>query len=220
MGSKFYLIGDIHGQFLKLEKLVSKIEPDIESDDIIIFLVDYIDRGPKSFKVIEFLLKFKSEYNAIFLIGNHEDMFLRFVSTGDHYNYMANGGMHTIRSYARNLKEFKIPESHKRFYNSLKLYYENDFFTAVHGGINPKVRDITDQRRSDIIWIREDFYRYNKRWDKTVIFGHTPTIYINNSKNVYIDDEKNIIGIDTNAMSEGFPLSCIMLPDRKIYQAY
>ena len=221
MSKNFYLIGDIHGQFSKLEKLISKIELDIESDDTIIFLGDYIDRGPKSFEVIEFLLKLKSENSTIFLIGNHEDMFLKFVSTGDnYYNYMANGGQHTIRSYIRNLKEFKIPESHKRFYNILKLYYENDFFIAVHGGINPKVRDIADQRRSDIIWIREDFYRYNKRWDKTVIFGHTPTIYINNSKNVYIDDERNIIGIDTNAMSEGFPLSCIRLPDRKIYQAY
>ncbi|MCL1865048.1 MAG: serine/threonine protein phosphatase [Spirochaetes bacterium] len=221
MSRKFYLVGDIHGQLSKLKKLISDIKSDIEPDDLIIFLGDYIDRGPESFEVIEFLLKLKSENNIICLIGNHEDMFLRFVSTGDNYNnYMANGGKHTIRSYSRNLKGFNIPESHKKFYNSLKLYYEDDLFIAVHAGISPKVRNITDQERVDLIWIREDFYRYNKRWDKTVIFGHTPTTYISNSKNVYIDNERNIIGIDTNAMSEGFPLSCIRLPDRKIYKAY
>jgi len=218
---KFYLIGDIHGQLSKLKNLISKIKPDLESNDLIIFLGDYLDRGPKSFEVIEFLLKLKSENNIVCLLGNHEDMFLRFVAIGDNYNnYMANGGRYTIKSYIKNIKEFKIPESHKRFYNSLKLYYESDSFLAVHAGINPKVRDIAAQDRNDLIWIRDDFYQYNKKWDKTVIFGHTPTIYINNSKDVYIDDERNIIGIDTNAMLEGFPLSCIRLPDRKIYQAY
>jgi len=217
----FYLIGDIHGMLSNLKSLISNIKEDIEPNDIIIFLGDYIDRGPKSFEVIEFLLKLKSENNIVCLRGNHEDMFLRFVSAGDNYdNYIANGGRYTIRSYMKNLKEFDIPESHKRFYNSLKLYYETDSFIAVHAGINPKVKNITNQKKGDLIWIREDFYRYDKRWDKTIIFGHTPTIYINNSKDVYIDDERNIIGIDTNAMSEGFPLSCIRMPDRKIYQAY
>ena len=229
MNKKFYLIGDIHGQLSKLKNLISKVQSDIESDDLIIFVGDYIDRGPRSFEVIEFLLKLKSEHNIVFLIGNHEDMFLRFVSRGDNYNnYMANGGEYTIKSYFKNLKEFKIPETHKKFYNSLKLYYESDLFIAVHAGINPKVKNITDQRRDDIIWIRESFYEYNKKWDKTIVFGHTPTMYINASKDVnknitkgvYIDDKRNIIGIDTNAMSEGFPLSCIRLPDRKIYQAY
>jgi serine/threonine protein phosphatase 1 len=218
---KFYLIGDIHGQLSKLEKLISVIKKNIETNDLIIFLGDYLDRGPKSFEVVEFLLKLKTENNIICLMGNHEDMFLRYVSIGDNYdNYMRNGGKYTIRSYSRNSNEFVIPETHKKFYNSLKLYYEDDLFIAVHAGINPKVRNIADQKRDDLIWIRENFYQYNKRWDKTIIFGHTPTVYINNSKNVYIDTERNIIGIDTNAMSEGFPLTCIRLPDREIYQAY
>ena len=218
---KFYLVGDIHGQLSKLENLFSKIEQDNEADDLIIFLGDYIDRGPQSFEVIEFLLKLNSGHNIVCLMGNHEDMFLRFVSVGDNYNnYMANGGKYTIKSYIRNNKDFKIPESHKKFYNSLKLYYEGESFIAVHAGINPRVKNITDQERDELIWIRKDFYQYDKKWDKTIVFGHTPTIYINKSKDVYIDNERNIIGIDTNAMSEGFPLSCIRLPDRKIYQAY
>jgi serine/threonine protein phosphatase 1 len=201
--------------------LISDIRPDIESDDLIIFLGDYLDRGPKSFEVIEFLLKLKSENNIVCLLGNHEDMFCRFISVGDNYNnYMAIGGRYTIKSYEKNLKEFIIPESHKGFYNSLKLYYETDSFIAVHAGLNPKVRNITEQTRRDLIWIREDFYSYNRRWEKTVIFGHTPTIFINKSRDVYIDNERNIIGIDTNAMSEGFPLTCIRMPDGKIYKAY
>jgi len=221
MSRKFYLIGDIHGHLSKLKNLILDIKSDIKPDDLIIFLGDYIDRGPKSFEVIEFLLKLKSENNIVCLLGNHEDMFCRFVSVGDNRNsYMANGGKYTLKSYRRNLKGFRIPESHKRFYNSLKLYYESDSFIAVHAGLNPRVSNITEQTRHDLIWIREDYYRYDRRWEKTVIFGHTPTIYINKSKDVYIDNERNIIGIDTNAMSEGFPLTCIRMPDGKIYKAY
>jgi len=221
MSRKFYLIGDIHGHLSKLENLILYIKSDITPDDLIIFLGDYIDRGPKSFEVIEFLLKLKSDYNIVCLMGNHEDMFCRFISVGDNVNrYMVNGGRYTIRSYERNLNEFKIPETHKQFYNSLKLYYESDSFIAVHAGMNPRVSNITEQNMHDLIWIREDYYKYNRRWDKTIIFGHTPTIFINRSKDVYIDHERNIIGIDTNAMSEGFPLTCIRMPDGKIYQGY
>ena len=221
MSGKYYLIGDIHGHLLKLTKLIAAIWSDIEPGDMIIFLGDYIDRGPKSFEVIEFLLKLKSENNIVCLVGNHEDMFSRFVSVGDNYNsYMAIGGRYTLKSYEANLNGFKIPESHKKFYNSLKWYYETESFIAVHAGLNPKVTNLSEQERHDLIWIREDFYKYNRRWEKTVIFGHTPTIYINKSKDVYVDNERNIIGIDTNAMSEGFPLTCIRMPDGKIYKAY
>lgn len=221
MSSRYFIIGDIHGHFVKLKKILSSIKGDINDDDIIIFLGDYIDRGPASFEVIEHLIELSAAYRTIFLTGNHEDMFIRFVNKGDnYYNYIRNGGMFTIKSYIRNLNTFTIPESHKEFYNNLKLYYESSDFIAVHAGLNPEVESIEDQKRYDLIWIREDFYHNTKKWDKTVIFGHTPTPYLNNSDSVYIDESRNIIGLDTNAMSDGFPLSCINWPDRRIYQAY
>lgn len=221
MSHGYFIIGDIHGRSAKLTKILSYIKGDLGKDDIIIFLGDYIDRGPSSFEVIERLIELSASYRTVFLTGNHEDMFIRFVNRGDnYYNYIRNGGMFTIKSYIKNLNAFSIPESHKGFYNSLRLYYESDDFIAVHAGLNPEVMCLEDQKRYDLIWIREEFYHSPRRWDKTVIFGHTPTPYLNNSDAVYIDERRNIIGLDTNAMSDGFPLSCIKWPERKIYQAY
>lgn len=221
MEKKYYIIGDIHGYLSKLKKIISCISTDIMKDDIIIFLGDYIDRGPSSFEVIEFLINLSEKYNTQFLTGNHEDMFIRFLIKGDNYNnYLRNGGGYTLKSYIKNLNEFILPESHRKFFNNLKLYYEGEDFIAVHAGLNPGVKSMKEQQRYDMIWIREEFYKYPGRWPKTVIFGHTPTPYINNSDSVYIDETRNIIGLDTNAMTEGFPLSCLRWPDRKIYQAY
>jgi serine/threonine protein phosphatase 1 len=221
MDTRYYIIGDIHGQLKKLKKLVLLIRKDLSDEDILIFLGDYIDRGPSSYEVIEYLLKLSSEIKTIFLKGNHEDMFLRFVTVGDNNeNFIRNGGEYTIRSYRKNLDDFILPESHIVFFNSLKLYYEGEDFIAVHAGLNPDIQNLGEQKKLDLTWIREEFYKSPVQWKKTVIFGHTPTLYIHGNESVYIDTRRNIIGIDTNAMSEGFPLSCIRWPDRKIYQAY
>jgi len=221
MNNRYYIIGDIHGQLSKLKKIISYILRDIKLTDSFIFLGDYIDRGPASFEVIEFLIELSAGYQAVFLTGNHEDMFIRFTTKGDNYNnYIKNGGGYTIKSYIKNMNTFIIPESHKTFFNNLKLYYENNDFIAVHAGLNPDIKFLIDQDKDDIIWIREDFYKYPKKWEKTIIFGHTPTTYIQNSDSVYIDETRNIIGLDTNAQYDGYPLSCMRWPDRKIYQAY
>lgn len=221
MNNKFYIVGDIHGYLSKLKKIILSIEENIKNDDTIIFLGDYIDRGPSSFQVIELLIELSLKYKTIFLTGNHEDMFIRFVTKGDNYNnYILNGGGYTIKSYKNNKNEFIFPEKHKKFYNSLKLYYETDDFIAVHAGLNPDIKNIENQNKNDMIWIREEFYRSPVKWSKTVLFGHTPTPYLHNSDSVYFDESRNIIGLDTNAMSEGFPLTCLRWPDRKIYRAY
>jgi len=221
MNARYYIIGDIHGHFSKLKKMISNVTDDVRPDDVFIFLGDYIDRGPESFEVIEFLIEFSTKFKTIFLTGNHEDMFIRFITIGDNYsNYIRNGGGYTIQSYIKNLKKFILPENHKSFFNSLKLYYENDEFVAVHAGLNPEIDNLDKQKRNDLIWIREEFYKYPGKWGKTIIFGHTPTPYIHNSDAVYFDERRNIIGIDTNAMSDGYPLTCIRWPDRKIYLAY
>lgn len=206
MKNMCYIIGDIHGNLSKLKKLISRIKSEIEPDDTIIFLGDYIDRGPESYEVIEYLIDLSSRYKTVFLTGNHEDMFIRFVTRGDNYdNYIGNGGGNTIKSYIKNMNAFIIPESHKKFFNNLKLYYEADDFIAVHAGLNPEIGSLREQKKYDMIWIREDFYKCRVKWAKTVIFGHTPTPYIQNTDSVYFDNVRNIIGLDTNAMSEGFP---------------
>ena len=221
MTGRYYIVGDFHGYLSKLKKIISSIKTDIKKDDCIIFLGDYIDRGPSSFEVIEYLIKLSSIYKTVFLMGNHEDMFITYFSTGENYNnYMRNGGSFTIKSYIKNLNEFTVPESHLEFLKNLKLFYEGEDFVAVHGGLNPGVNTIPAQKKHDLLWIREEFYANKGRWTKTVIFGHTPTPYLHHSDSIYIDETKNIIGLDTGAMSDGYPLTCMRWPDRKIYQAY
>jgi len=221
MEKRYYIIGDIHGRLSKIEKIISQISSYIEADDSIIFLGDYIDRGPASFEVIEFLIELSVKYKTVFLTGNHENMFIRFVTKGDNYNnYIYNGGGYTIKSYIKNLGKFTLPESHMVFFNGLLFYYETDDFIAVHAGLNPGIDKLDEQKKYDMIWIREAFYDHPRKWDKTIIFGHTPTPYLNNSGSVYFDETRNIIGLDTNAMSEGYPLTCMRWPDKKIYKAY
>jgi len=217
---RYYIIGDIHGHISKLRNLINML-PESLAEDRIIFLGDYIDRGPASFEVIEYLIAFSKMYDTVFLMGNHEEMFMRYLTVGDNeINYFRNGGNYTVSNYMKNKGSLSLPESHMDFFNSLKPYYETDYFIAVHAGLNPQKEWPGGQDIDDLIWIREDFYLADKKWPKTVIFGHTPTPYIHRSESVYIDRERNIIGIDTCAMLEEYPLSCIRMPDGKIFQAY
>ena len=112
----------------------------------------------------------------------------------------------------------KIPSAHLDFFKKLNLYYEYSDFISVHAGFNPKIYNMENQSPDDMLWIRESFFRSRRKWEKTVIFGHTPTTYMEGrSHNVYYDEEKNIIGIDTGAVYGG-KLTCLRWPDRKILQ--
>ena len=170
-------------------------------------------------RVIEFLLKLSGDYNTVFLKGNHEEMFLNYLDGNDRYNmFLHNGGSATIRSYKKNCGNMKIPSAHLDFFKKLNLYYEYSDFISVHAGFNPKIYNIEDQSEDDMLWIREAFYRADRKWDKTVIFGHTPTTFMGNrSTRVFSDKEKNIIGIDTGAVYGG-KLTCLSWPEGRVFQ--
>lgn len=217
----YYIIGDIHGQIIKLKKLIELISRYIAGDDMMIFLGDYIDRGSGSFDVIEFLSGLPEIYKTCFLKGNHEDMFLNYYNTGNDLElYLRNGGEATISSYIEKVGEMKLPEKHQTFFSNLKLYYEGEDFIAVHAGLNPKIADPRKHGHEDLMWIREPFFYADHRWNKTIIFGHTPTRLLHNSDTIYYDSRRNIIGLDTGAMYENSPLTCLRWPDKKIIRAY
>ncbi len=216
----FYLIGDIHGYYNKLSGLFEKIKKHITDNDTIIFLGDYIDRGPGSFEVIDFLIDLRHKYNIICLKGNHEYMFLNYLQGIEISLYMYNGGQATIDSYINTMGSLRLPEDHKTFFNNLKLYYETDDFITVHAGMRPGI-PVELQSSYDMIWIREEFYLQQYRWPKLVVFGHTTTVNITGLAicEIYHDEYKNIIGIDTGA-AYGGPLTCLRLPDKKVFQSY
>ena len=216
----YYIIGEIHGCLDKITTLFSIFKNNINDDDILIFLGDYIDRGKYSYEVIEFLISISGLYdNTVFLKGNHEDMFLKYIHGEDKYDmFLNNGGGMTISSYRRNLKSSIISQEHMDFFCDLKSYYEGDNFIAVHAGLNPKIDNITQQYEEDILWIRNEFYTSQKRWGKTIIFGHTPTIYLaGRSVDIYFDNKRNIIGVDTGAVYGG-KLSCLRWPEIAVFQ--
>lgn len=213
----YYIIGDIHGYFRRLFNLFDKLTGLVKDADTIIFLGDYIDRGPRSYEVIDFLIQLSrtAGLNTVFLKGNHEDMFMTYLRGEDSIGaFMINGGDATIQSYITRRGVFELPDHHREFFDKLVLYYEGDDFIAVHAGLNPEIDSMEKQEESELLWIREKFFRADKRWDKTIIFGHTPIPYIKQDREVYMDNERNIIGIDSGVIF-GNQLTCLVWPERK-----
>ncbi len=198
-----YAVGDIHGMFDPLIELIKKIKP--EEGDEIVFLGDYIDRGPSSKEVIEFLITFSRTHKTVFIKGNHEDMMLECLKKGDCLTWQFNGAGATIRSFG------SIEEIRKRldFFESLKLYHEKGRYVMVHGGVKPGV-PLKRQKEFDILWIRDEFiYSENPLPGKVVVFGHTPL------ERPLISDDK--IGIDTGCVYGG-KLTAVRLEDLRVFQ--
>ncbi|MBN1500832.1 MAG: serine/threonine protein phosphatase [Spirochaetes bacterium] len=221
MNKNYYIVGDIHGCLEKLQKIMiyiySNINPEI---DEIIFIGDYIDRGPAIYETVRYLADLDSRYKVTFLEGNHEDMLKMYLRGGfDPQIYYMNGGMKTIESYKNVLGDFIIPENHRKVLFSGKYYYEGDDFIVVHAGIPPFELEMNDYYYNDLIWIRDDFFNSGVRYKKTVIFGHTVTDFLHKHRGkIYKDKKHNIIGIDTGAVYGG-KLTCLRWPDLKIYQS-
>ncbi len=192
---------------------VSKIVD--EKSDTIIFLGDYIDRGDKSKEVVDYLLELKTKYRCIFLKGNHEKMLLDYIeSEGRMLGFLMNGGLMTLMSYGIEDSMTKpdislFPEEHITFFKETEYYFKHDSFVCVHAGMRPHIDNVINQDEKDLIWIREEFFKAEYSWNPKIIFGHTPTNYLNPEKvfKPYVDEKRNIIGIDTGAVYGG-ALTC------------
>ncbi len=205
---RIFAIGDIHGCKDALEALLEILPVDWERD-LIIFLGDYIDRGPDPKGVIEKIIELKKAYpeSIITLKGNHEQMFENFLKGKEISTFLYNGGDATLRSYYKN-GYLEIPGEHLQFLKELRLYYETEDYIFVHGGINPE-KSLEEQTEDDFLWIRGSFYNAEVRFPKTVVFGHTPF------NEPFVKEDR--IGIDTGCVYGG-KLTAVMLPEREFYQ--
>ena len=181
------------------------------STDTLIFLGDYIDRGSQSMEVVDYLLHLSQKgQKTVFLKGNHEAMFLDYLSGKNKLIFLANGGGPTLDNYMQHAgRSFNviIPPSHIDFFQSLHLYYETDAYIFVHAGLAPGI-PLIQQQAMDLLWIRDRFIKAGCDFGKRVVFGHTPF------KEPFIT--KNKIGIDTGAVY-GNKLTCVELPAQKFY---
>jgi len=209
-GEKIFVVGDVHGCLEMLKRLIDTIEWD-PSNDRLIFIGDYIDRGEDAKGVVDFILKLKEDSSLVqCLIGNHEQMFLDYLSGVDSQSSLLNGGLSTLRSYKevrRSQEDPFIPSSHLDFFSSLLPMIELEQYYIVHAGFRPNIR-IEDQNLIDMIWIREEFIYSDYDFGKPVIFGHTPL-----NKPLIM---KNKIGIDTGAVFGNY-LTCIELPEKEFH---
>jgi serine/threonine protein phosphatase 1 len=213
-------VGDIHGHAAELDTLLNHITKtrNVSEDDLIIFVGDYIDRGPQSKQVIDRLLELRRTWpQTIFLRGNHEDMLLGFLGLGGEGGefYLKNGGAEFFASYdlepVGSLVELRarLPAEHLHFFTSLEYGVILAEFLFVHAGVAPK-RKLSQQTPSDLLWIRKEFIQSPHAIGKTVVFGHTAF------NQIHIELPYRI-GIDTG-VAYGNKLSVVELVHGELFQ--
>lgn len=192
---------------------MSRIEINPERDTLV-FIGDYIDRGPDSKGVINSLINIQNKIkHVICLLGNHEQMLLDYhLHRKNEEMFFMNGGNVTAFSYGLIRTDagvrIDIPEDHIAFFQSLRPYYETDKFIFVHAGLRPGI-PLAEQKKKDLLWIRDEFINDRSVLEKIVVFGHTPV-----TKPLV---EQYKIGIDTGA-AYGGKLTCVELTQMKFYQ--
>lgn len=182
-------IGDIHGCALTLDALLLELNPTPE--DHLVFIGDYVDRGPDSKGVIDRLMILKDEFRCTFLRGNHEDLMLNFLDKGEYDLWAVNGGIATQQSYGAFGEGATIPEDHVAFVRSTDRYLDTEDFFFVHAGILPGrtiAQSIADGNEQVFLWERSHLQADKLAWEKTVVCGHTPTTHpMNTEKLINID---------------------------------
>lgn len=200
-------IGDIHGCLEQLTALMEQVKPNL--DDQVVFLGDYVDRGPSSAAVVEFLIDFGKTFpDTVFLRGNHEQMFLDYLAGKDPSPFLFNGGLNTLRSYEADRK-WPIPEAHRAFFDQLQYSLSTDHHVFVHAGLRPGI-SLAEQDALDLLWIRKDFIDSEYDWGKTIVYGHTPL------QEPFFG--KNRIGLDTGCVY-GRQLTCCDVKSGQVWQS-
>jgi len=172
-----YAIGDIHGRHDLLRRLLEEIYGHASGrPHRLVFLGDYIDRGPDSAAVVADVRRLQAEASGrvVALMGNHEAMLLAAVrhpkSAG--MQWLANGGLATLASYDA-AAPGDIPADVVAWMATLPTSYEDEWRYFVHAGVMPG-RPLSAQSEMDKIWIREPFLYNEYDFGKHVVHGHTP----------------------------------------------
>lgn len=211
-GVRIYAIGDIHGRADLLDELLRLIEADCANTAAqveLIFLGDYVDRGPESAQVIDRLVTAPPGFAACrFLAGNHEAAMVS-VLEGDNslmLQWLAYGGDATLESYGVSQREIaaggvvldsalaRVPPAHREFLAGLEDRAVIGDYVFVHAGIRPRV-SLARQDRRDLLSIRDEFLDDERDYGFMVVHGHTIT--------AAVDVRRNRIGIDTGAYRSG-----------------
>lgn len=195
-------IGDVHGCHVALTCLLELVEP--RADDKIIFLGDYIDRGPASREVVESLANWRAKCIPIFLRGNHEVMILDAREDDLKANHWQSyGGFEALISYGAQYDPrwmAKIPERHWEFFMHTAPYWETESHIFVHACLDPE-SDMDEQPDLFLYWEDVDRLKPHKS-GKQIICGHSP------QRSGHILDLGFAVCIETGAANGGW-LTCL-----------
>ena len=224
-GQAVYAIGDVHGRLDLLEDLVAHIREDVaqhpsDSARSLIFLGDYVDRGPESRGVVDAVMSdLLPGFTTVRLMGNHEEAMLSFLDgESDGLDWMSFGGLETLLSYGVPLRSLPnsgeavkalqaalieaVPERHVAFFRNCLLHYSVGDYLFVHAGVRPGI-PLEKQTQTDLLWIRDDFLRVRVPLPgRVVVHGHTICDLPQN--------RSQRINIDTGAFVSG-RLTCLVL---------
>ncbi|HVY49136.1 MAG TPA: metallophosphoesterase family protein [Minicystis sp.] len=248
MPGRTFAIGDIHGDLDALEKVLGKL-PALGEADTVVFVGDYLDRGPKPKAVVDFVRSYPSRTKAkvVALRGNHEDAWLRVVDRGwpEFTLPAANGCLTTLRSYAGGappaegdvtrdeemgplLSGSFFPEDVVAWMRQLPFWYEDDHAIYVHAGLpqgkSGFMHPAEVRAPVALLWCRDEaFFRHYR--GKLVVFGHTATEYLPPELSSYTPEDPTDLwaGPCTVGLDTGCGkggfLTALELPAMRVYES-
>ncbi len=216
-------VGDLHGCARTLDALLEALAP--ANGDHLVFIGDYIDRGPDSRGVLDRLVALKSAAAArtgpecTFLRGNHDQMMLDYIDSGGRnlVLWRMNGGLSTIANFVTPSGDLDVPAGSLELLRSSEILFETDDFVFVHAGLDPDLtieENVADADPQVALWTREHLDADLSLWEKTVVCGHTPM--------ATPIDLPRLIAIDTGAVYSHVrglgTLTAVRLPEREFVQ--
>jgi serine/threonine protein phosphatase 1 len=216
MDERAVVVGDVHGDARRLDALLAKLDL---QDRKLVFAGDYIDRGPDSRNVLSILcgLKRALDDQVVFLAGNHDLAFLRYLKDGNLARFAAFGGVATLRSYVTTpvgdllaVVLDAVPSEHVAFLEALVPAWSHGDYLISHTGLDP---EHPDDRSMGAMAERSHPEMFERPLDRTVVCGH----YVQRDRAPRITDR--LICIDTGCGTMDGPLTALLLPERSFLQA-
>ena len=249
MHNRTFVFGDLHGEIEHLKRVMKLLPAGFTKEDTLVFLGDYLDRGPDSKSVIEFLMELpkQTEAKVVCLRGNHEDAWLKVVEEGwDEFVLTpSHGCLSTLRSFtdgapvakgetasneemeALVLGEF-LPKRVVEWIKTLLFWYENEHGIFIHAGLPKENKRFLHpsevQPPAKLAWLQSKDFVLHYR-GKHVFFGHTPTEFLPQEFSLFTpdDDEDLFVTEDTFGLDTGCGndgfLTVVELPGVKVYES-
>jgi serine/threonine protein phosphatase 1 len=247
VSSRTFAIGDIHGDLAALQAIFERL-PQLGPDDTVVFLGDYMDRGPDSAGVVGWIrdLATSGGPKVVALRGNHEDAWLQVVEHGwpEFVLPRGNGCFECYRSFIGGpvpaeddmpsppeidamLEAKFFPHEVVSWMRELPYFYEDEHAIYIHAGIKrdhtgfPHPRDVDPQRA--LLWLRDRDFFENYR-GKLVVFGHTTTRTLPNELSTHTPDDPTDMWAGPacigldTACGKGGFLTALELPAKKVYE--